>query len=210
MFYIVTTPWWLKKFYSKLIWEMPKVGKIIYLTFDDGPHPLITPHVLDVLKAYNAKATFFCIGKNVVENPSVYKRILEDGHAVGNHTYNHLNGWKTSKSIYLANILEAQKYIDSDLFRPPYGRISRYEQKALAGLKEPFKIIMWSILSGDFDVNISPEQCCKNVIENAKNGSVIVFHDSEKANERMYYSLPIVLRYFTEKGYLFEKIDLNK
>ena len=208
MFYTIKTPEWVKKLFGGSIWDMPERGKAIYLTFDDGPHPLITPFVLDELKKYDARATFFCIGKNVEDNPVVYTRILEEGHAVGNHTYNHLDGWKTGSAKYLADILKAKKYIDSDLFRPPYGRITRKQRKDLSVLERPLKIIMWSVLSGDFDKRITPEQCCANVIKNTENGSVVVFHDSEKAMERMRYSLPIVLQHFFDKGYSFKKIDL--
>ncbi len=210
MFYFVKTPKWVRKLYGGCTWQMPDTEKAIYLTFDDGPHRVITPFVLEELRKYNAKASFFCVGRNVLENPSIYKRILDEGHAVGNHTHDHLDGWKTAKPFYLANTLEARKYIDSNLFRPPYGRITKSQRKGLSGLVPPFKIIMWSVLSGDFDVNISPEQCCKNVIKYTKNGSVVVFHDSEKANERMRYSLPIVLKQFSEEGYSFKKIDLDK
>jgi peptidoglycan/xylan/chitin deacetylase (PgdA/CDA1 family) len=162
--------------------------------------------VLDELAKYNAKATFFCIGKNVVENPLIFNRILNEGHAVGNHTHDHLDGWKTSKTAYLQNIKEAAKYIDSNLFRPPYGRISCTLRRNLSKFDKPFKLVMWSILSGDFDVAITPEQCCNNVLRNAESGSIVVFHDSEKAFERLKYSLPAVLKYFYEKGYGFEKI----
>ena len=207
MFYLVRTPWWLRKFYKNALWQMPVKEKIIYISFDDGPHPVITPFVLDELKKYNARATFFCIGKNLLENPEVYKRILEEGHAVGNHSFSHMNGWKTKNADWLADIAKAKKYIDSNLFRPPYGRITRFQLKALAGQGYRLKTVMWSVLSGDFDTAISPEACCKNVMRNAKSGSVIVFHDSEKANIRMSYALPVVLKYFTEKGYRFEKIE---
>ncbi len=210
MFYIVKTPTWVKKFFKRSIWEMPKPVKSIYLTFDDGPHPAITGFVLDELKKYNARATFFCIGSNVVENPLIFNRILNEKHAVGNHTHNHLDGWKTPNAAYFQNIAEASKYIDSDLFRPPYGRITAKQHSQLQKGNKPFKIIMWSVLSGDFDVTITPEQCCKNVLKNAETGSVIVFHDSEKAYERLKFTLPVVLKYFSEKGYQFEKIVSNR
>jgi peptidoglycan-N-acetylglucosamine deacetylase len=209
MFYITKTPKWVKKLFNGSTWEMPGSQKAIYLTFDDGPHPLITPFVLDELNKYNAKATFFCIGKNVLENPLVFKRILTEGHTIGNHTYDHLDGWKTENAKYLQNIIKARKYIDSNLFRPPYGRITGNQQRYLMKMDKPFKVIMWSVLSGDFDKGITPEQCCKTVLKHTKSGSVIVFHDSEKANERMSYTLPIILNYFSEKGYVFEKIELN-
>lgn len=186
---------------------MPSGEKILYLTFDDGPHPEITPFVLSELNKYEAKATFFCVGKQIRDNPDIFKSILQEGHAVGNHTFDHLNGWETKNEDYLANVLKARVYIKSNLFRPPYGKITALQHNTLTKYKDPFKIIMWSVLSGDFDTTITAEQCCKNVIENAGSGSIIVFHDSEKANERMKYTLPLVLKTFTEKGFLFEKIN---
>jgi peptidoglycan/xylan/chitin deacetylase (PgdA/CDA1 family) len=186
--------------------------KIIYLTFDDGPHPVVTPFVLDTLKQYNAKATFFCIGKNVVAHADIYRRVLDEGHRVGNHTFNHLNGWKVSDELYLKNILEAGRYIDSSLFRPPYGKITRFQVKLLTGIRNSpvnsnFKIIMWDVLSGDFDVSLSAETCSLNVIKNAAPGSVVVFHDSEKAFPRLKEALPKALQYLSEKGYKFEAIE---
>jgi peptidoglycan-N-acetylglucosamine deacetylase len=207
MFYAAKTPKWVKKLFPHSVWEMPGAEKTLYLTFDDGPHSEITPFVLEELKKYNARATFFCIGKNIVDNPLIFNRILKEGHRVGNHTFNHLNGWKTSKLAYLQNIQEAAKYIDSDIFRPPYGRISSTQRRSLSMLEKPFKIIMWSILSGDFDISITPEQCCNNVLKNAESGSIIVFHDSEKAYERLRYALPVVLKYFSENGFQFKKIE---
>lgn len=206
MFYLAKTPKWVKKLFPDSIWEMPGTPNTLYLTFDDGPHPKITGFVLDELLKYNARATFFCIGKNVLENPRIYNRILEEKHAIGNHTHNHLDGWKTPKTEYLHNIEEAAKHIDSDLFRPPYGRITTKQHQELRKRNSPFRIVMWTVLSGDFDVNITPEQCCENVIKNAESGSVIVFHDSDKAYERLKHTLPLVLKYFSEKGYQFEKI----
>jgi peptidoglycan/xylan/chitin deacetylase (PgdA/CDA1 family) len=206
MFYLAKTPKWVSKLFSGIIWEIPEEQKTIYLTFDDGPHPQVTSFVLDELDKYDAKATFFCIGKNVAGHPGVFDRILEQGHAVGNHTHDHLDGWKTGNVKYLQNILEARTYINSDLFRPPYGRITYNQRKLLMQQDEPFKVIMWSVLSGDFDANITPEQCLKNVLKNTKTGSVVVFHDSEKAFERLRYVLPAVLKYFSEQGYQFKKI----
>jgi peptidoglycan-N-acetylglucosamine deacetylase len=207
MFYLAKTPNWVKIFFKGCVWEIKESPKSIYLTFDDGPHPAITPFVLNELKKYNAKATFFCIGKNVVENPLIFNQILNEGHAVGNHTYNHLNGWKTSKTDYLQNIEQAAKFIDSPLFRPPYGRISSTQRTNLLSFDKPFKIIMWSTLSGDFDINITPEQCCNNVLKSTESGSIVVFHDSEKAYERLKYALPVVLKYFSEKDFQFKKIE---
>jgi peptidoglycan/xylan/chitin deacetylase (PgdA/CDA1 family) len=206
MFYLVNSPWWLKKWYSKLIWHIPVTEKILYLSFDDGPHPEITPFVLDELNKYQAKATFFCIGKNVMAYPQVYKRILEEGHRVGNHTQDHLNGWKVSDAEYLSNIGQAAKYIDSDLFRPPYGKISAFQAACLRGAPLHYKIIMWGVLSADFDKSLSSAKCTRNVIRNAGPGSIVVFHDSEKAFGRLRESLPAVLGYFSGKGYRFEAL----
>jgi len=208
MFYFVKTPGWLKKIYDSFIWSMPASDKTLYLTFDDGPHPEATLFVLKELKKYNVLATFFCIGKNVVAYPDIYKQIIREGHSVGNHTYNHLNGWKTNNDDYLNDIKLASNEIDSYLFRPPYGRITSFQAKNLKRVmkgKEP-KVIMWDALSGDFDITCSPQQCLANVLFASVSGSIIVFHDSEKAFPRLEYALPRVLRYFSEKGYLFKSL----
>jgi peptidoglycan/xylan/chitin deacetylase (PgdA/CDA1 family) len=206
MFYIAKTPWWLKKLYGRCIWGFSPIKRTIYLTFDDGPHLKATPFVLAELKKCDAKATFFCIGKNAVENNDIYQRIINEGHSVGNHTYDHLNGWKTSNEAYIDNIDKARIHINSNLFRPPYGRIKKNQIKSLKNLNPELKIVMWSVLSGDFDINISSEKCLANVIDNAKSGAIIVFHDSEKAFNNLVYALPVVLKYFSERGFVFEKI----
>ncbi len=206
MLYLVKTPRWLKKLFHRYTWDLTGSGNNIYLTFDDGPHPTITPFVLDELKKVGAKATFFCIGKNVAAHPGIYQRILHEGHAVGNHTNNHLKGWKTVDDEYLENIAIAGKFIDSRLFRPPYGRIKKSQGRALLDAKLGFDIIMWDVLSGDFDLSISKEKCLRNVIQNTVPGSIIVFHDSEKAFERMEYAMPQVLKIFTEKTFNFSVI----
>lgn len=203
MNYFVKTPWWLKKLFPKRVWEMDTGRKIIYLTFDDGPHPVATPFVLEQLKKYQAKATFFCIGKNVEAYPDIYQRILEEGHKPGNHTQDHLNGWKTDTAVYLENIQQAGKSIKSSLFRPPYGRISSAQARQL----KEYKVVMWTVLSGDFDTSLSNEKCLTNVLSHAKAGSIIVFHDSEKAWERMSFVLPAVLEHFSKKGYEFGVIS---
>jgi peptidoglycan/xylan/chitin deacetylase (PgdA/CDA1 family) len=189
-----------------MVWDMPAKQKELYLTFDDGPHETATPFVLDQLRKYNAKATFFCIGKNVRAYPRIYQRILEEGHAVGNHTFDHLNGWKTKNELYINNIIEAAKYIDSKLFRPPYGKISPFALKPVRK-KLGYKIIMWSILSADFDENLSPQKCAAYVLLSAKPGSIIVFHDSTKAWKRMSYALPETLDHFAANGFCFKTIN---
>jgi len=207
--YFVKTPWLLKKIYADYLWSVPGKEKILYLSFDDGPHPEATPFVLRELKKHNALATFFCIGKNVIEHSEVYKQILDEGHEVGNHTHNHLNGWKVSNDIYLKNIAEASNYIDSNLFRPPYGRITKWQAKNLpAAMKgKKAKVVMWDVLSADFDANISAQQCLENVIFSARPGSIIVFHDSQKCFEKLQVVLPVVLNYFSNKGYVFRSIE---
>ncbi|HEV2482768.1 MAG TPA: polysaccharide deacetylase family protein [Puia sp.] len=209
MFYLVRMPRWLKRIYSpSLIWRLqaPQGANTLYLTFDDGPHPLVTPWVLEELQKYNARATFFCIGKNVKEYPKIYRQLLLKGHRVGNHTQNHLNGWRTDDAKYLDNIREAAQLIDSDLFRPPYGRIRKFQTRLLEGAPRPFRIIMWDVLSADFDTNLTGEQCARNVIRYAQPGSIVVFHDSEKAFDRLRRALPAVLEHFSGLGYRFEAI----
>jgi peptidoglycan/xylan/chitin deacetylase (PgdA/CDA1 family) len=196
--YLAKTPWWLRKFYPTLTWIIPTEANDVYLTFDDGPHPTITPYVLDTLKQYDAKATFFCIGKNVRKYPELYRRILDEGHTVGNHTMGHLNGWKTGDVVYINDVLIAKEFIDSKLFRPPYGRISKFQ---IEQLKPVFNIVMWDVISGDFDKTISADKCLHNVVSHAKQGSIIVFHDSEKAFPRMESTLPKSLEFFKKKGW---------
>lgn len=204
--YLLKTPWWMKRLFPNCVWDMDKKEKTLYLTFDDGPHPTITPFVLDLLKQYNAKATFFCIGENVNKHPDVYKRLLDEGHSTGNHTHHHLNGWKTSDEIYLGDIEKAAATIHSPLFRPPYGRIKRSQIKQLHNNYPGTKIIMWNILPGDWDGTVAPEKCYKRIKNRIREGDIIVFHDSEKAWDRMSFSLRQVLHDFSEKGYRFEAI----
>ncbi len=202
--YLIKTPWWLRTLYPTLIWQIPTNEKIIYLSFDDGPHETATNFVLDELVKFNAKASFFCIGKNVLKYPVIYQRIINEGHAVGNHTMHHANGWKVSNEVYFNEIELAAELIKSNLFRPPYGRIKRKQIHKI--INNPYQIIMWSVLSGDFDLQLSQEACCNNVLNHAKSGSIVVFHDSTKAWERMSFALPRVLAHFSNLGYRFEKI----
>ncbi|GAB3412450.1 polysaccharide deacetylase family protein [Niabella aquatica] len=200
--YFVKTPLWVKKVFNKYTWHINTENKELYLTFDDGPHPVATPFVLKQLDQYGAKASFFCLGKNVVAHQDIYEDILKRGHTVGNHTHNHLNGWKAKYDDYIQNINEASVHIQSRLFRPPYGRITPKAGRTL--LQKGFKVIMWDVLSGDFDTHIAPHSCRANVIRKAVKGSIIVFHDSEKAFNNLSDALPGVLEHFSQKGFIFK------
>jgi peptidoglycan/xylan/chitin deacetylase (PgdA/CDA1 family) len=201
MFYLVGTPWWLRRIFPGCLWEIEEIRPMVYLTFDDGPDPEVTPFVLDLLKQYEMQATFFCIGKNVVAHPEVYARILREGHRTGNHTHHHLNGWKTDDAMYFSDISEARAVIDSDLYRPPYGRITRSQLRRLQTGPDAMRPVMWSVLSGDFDPKISSIRCVRNVIDHARPGSIITFHDSQKAFPVLREALPIILDVFRKKGW---------
>ncbi len=212
--YLVKSPAILKWMFPKWIWFLPNKTNTVYLTFDDGPIPEVTPWVLDILKQFNAKATFFCIGENVQKHPLIFNRILKEEHAIGNHTYNHLNGWKTSTSDYILNAemfedkLKPAKEDTSNnklLFRPPFGKINQKQSEILQ--KKGYSIIMWNVLSADFDVSISEEKCLQNVLKNIKAGSIIVFHDSIKAEKKLKYVLPKVLSYIYSNGMNCKKIE---
>ncbi|MDR6845491.1 polysaccharide deacetylase family protein [Flavobacterium granuli] len=214
-------PYWIKtnklikKIFSNYIWDIPNAENKIYLTFDDGPTPEITEWVLEELKKYQAKATFFCIGKNINNHPAIFLRTIDEGHFIGNHTYNHLKGWNTSTEDYLDNIALCKSEIDnldpvicnpqSPLFRPPYGKIKKTQFKELQQLG--YKIIMWDVLSADFDQTITPEKCLENVLQNVQSGSVIVFHDSVKAFKNLEYTLPKTLEILKQRGFVFEVIQ---
>lgn len=221
-----------------MIWRMPVTDPVLFLTFDDGPVPEITPQILGILKSYNAKATFFCLGENVKKHPDIFRKILDDGHAIGNHTFNHLNGWKTKTDLYLNDVAKCHELLklevgswksedgklementsfsefptpDSqlpaiNLFRPPYGKVKRSQ---VSQLKSKYKIVMWDLLSKDYDEKISGEKCFQNVINHARKGSIIVFHDSLKAKERVEYALPKVLDYFSERKFSFKLIGIQ-
>ncbi len=210
--YFVKTPNLIPVIYRNQIWSFSSKQKNIYLTFDDGPTPKITDWVLDILHQYNANATFFCIGKNIEAHPSIFRRIIDDGHAIGNHTYNHFNGWKTSTKEYLNSVLKTEKLIQNLkpqtsnlLFRPPYGKIKKAQTRSL--IENKYTIIMWTVLSADFDMTIDADECLNNVIKNVENGSVIVFHDSVKAFDKLQVVLPKVLEHYSKKGYAFKRID---
>jgi peptidoglycan-N-acetylglucosamine deacetylase len=201
---LVKTPYILKRLYPHYVWHIPNKAEQVFLTFDDGPHPEITPKVLELLKQHNAKATFFLVGENAKKYPEIVAKILNEGHAVGNHTHNHLHGFKTSLEKYLENVDECANHVSSLLFRPPYGKLSRRQGKAL--IAKGYRIIMWDVLSYDFDKTISIEDCAKNVLKHIKPSSVIIFHDSEKAEKNMLYALNRTLEFGLSKQLTFGAI----
>ena len=205
----IKTNWLIKKLFSKYIWDLPNNDNKIYITFDDGPTPEITEWTLNQLNNFNAKATFFCIGDNIRKYPEIFKKVISEGHSIGNHTFNHLNGWQTSTNDYIENVkncfIHQQPSTNNhQLFRPPYGKIKPSQSIKLR--KQGYKIIMWDVLSEDFDATISKEKCLENVINNMQSGSIIVFHDSIKAFPNLEYTLPKVLEIGSKKGFIFEKI----
>lgn len=192
----------LRTLYPRFLWRMPPREKVIYLTFDDGPIPDVTESVLETLAVFDAKATFFCIGDNVRKHPTVFQKVTDAGHAVGNHTFNHLNGWKTDDGVYLENARQCQQQLarPTTLFRPPYGRIRRSQASEILKTHE---IVMWDVLSGDFSPNLTPETVLRKTIQYTEPGSILLFHDSLKARRNMEFALPRVLEHFAEKGFRF-------
>ncbi len=190
---------WFSSLFSGYLWHGSRLDKTVYLTFDDGPHPEVTRFVINELKKYSFKATFFCIGDCVEKHPEVYQELLQSEHAIGNHTFHHLNSWKTANDHYIKNIHKANEAIDSKLFRPPYGRITRKVSNRLRALN--YKIVMWDVLSGDFDSQRSANSCLKNLKKNTNNGSIIVFHDSAKAYKKLKFILPEYFKYLEENGF---------
>jgi peptidoglycan-N-acetylglucosamine deacetylase len=209
-FYWIKTNSIIKKYFSNYIWDLPNKKNTIYLTFDDGPTSEVTEWVVQLLKEEKIKATFFCIGKNIVTQPEIFKKILSEGHHIGNHTHNHLNGWKNDIESYVENCnlcestIAATSNLKPKLFRPPYGRIKKEQAKKIKELG--YKIIMWDVLSADFDTAISPQKCLDNVISNTKSGSIIVFHDSQKAALNLKFALPKAIKHLKQKGFVFETI----
>lgn len=202
--YAVKSPYILRKLLKRLIlWDIKTSDKELFLTFDDGPIPEVTPKVLALLRKFNAEATFFMVGENIDKHPEIYQQVKDAGHAIGNHSYNHIKSWKSSNEEYYSNIQKASGLIEGKLFRPPHGQI---KLKQLKELSKKYNVVLWSVLSGDFDTNLSPEKCAKNVINNSKNGSIIVFHDSLKAESRMLFALEETLKHFTKFGYNFKSL----
>lgn len=196
----IRTPGVLKLLYPDFIWRYNSGDKKVYLTFDDGPIPDSTPWTLDLLKEKNVKASFFCVGDNVRKYPDLYRRIVQEGHVVGNHTFNHLKGWKKNAPKYIENVIMASELIKSHLFRPPYGLIRRSQAKHL---QKEYKIVMWDVLSGDYRQDISPEDCLRGVMENTRSGSIILFHNHKKADRNMRYAVPRLIDELKSQGYEF-------
>jgi peptidoglycan-N-acetylglucosamine deacetylase len=198
----------MRALYPNFIWRKPTQEKVIYLTFDDGPIPEITEFVLETLAKYNAKATFFCIGDNIQKHPNIFQKVINDGHSIGNHTFNHLKGWATDDEIYFENILQckdemASRGVETNLFRPPYGRVKRSQANEIS---VDYQIVMWDVLSGDFSLNLSSKTVLEKTLKHTENGSIVLFHDSVKANKNMSYALPRFLAHFSEKGFRFERL----
>jgi peptidoglycan/xylan/chitin deacetylase (PgdA/CDA1 family) len=221
MSFWVKTNYFVKKIFPNYVWDIPNNENKVFLTFDDGPTPEITEWVLEELKRYNAKATFFCIGNNIEKHPEIFEKVIKEGHSIGNHTFNHLKGWKTSIEEYVENValcsnqIAEKKSLNSDFlnlpstfFRPPYGKIKPSQSKKLRALG--YKIIMWDIISFDFNIETSKEKCLENVIKNVQSGSIIVFHDSLKAEKNLKYALPKTLKFLKERGYKCEKICIEE
>lgn len=220
MSFWVKTNYFVKKIFPNYIWDLPNCENKVYLTFDDGPTPEITEWTLEQLKKYDAKATFFCIGNNIEKHPTIFQKIIKEDHAIGNHTFNHLKGWKTSLLVYIENVKTCTSSIfknsettnnqqptadNQQFFRPPYGKIKFSQSKKLRNLG--YKIIMWDVLSRDFDQTITQEECLNNVLTNIVSGSIIVFHDSVKAKQNLKYVLPKTLSFLKEKGFVCAKIN---
>jgi peptidoglycan-N-acetylglucosamine deacetylase len=213
--FFVNTSRWLHRFFPNYIWRIETSEPIVYLTFDDGPTPMVTPWVLELLKTFDAKATFFCIGSNIEEHPNIAKSILEEGHSLSNHTLHHEKGWKTSDINYVNSVLETERHINSihsqkknstkKLFRPPYGRIKSSQAKALKSMG--YEIVMWDVLSRDYAKSVSSEACVQNVLKHNKSGSIIVFHDSKKAFPILEKALPEILISLKNMGYRFETLN---
>lgn len=203
----VRLPGFFTSLFKDAVWRFDKTDKVVYLTFDDGPIPEVTQWLLELLQKEEIKATFFCVGENVRKYPEVYNQILKGAHSVGNHTFNHLQGLKNSDQDFFRNIEKAEEFIDSDLFRPPHGWLKYSQYKFL---KYKFRIIMWDLISCDYNHRIKPEKVLKNVTDFVRPGSIITFHDSIKANNNLMKALPLSIKWMKEQGYRFEAIPFNK
>ena len=205
MLFFAKTSKLLQRTFPDYTWKIPVNDNSVFLTFDDGPIPEVTPWVLEQLEHYNVKASFFCIGDNVKKHPEVYQKVLDMGHLVCNHTFNHLNGWKTNTKKYIDNLKDCSKVVKSDFFRPPYGTIRISQAKKIKELG--YKIVMWDVLSWDFSPKCSPEKCLSNVIKNVEPGSIIVFHDNIKSKHNLKYALPKTLSFLKENGFICRTLN---
>lgn len=200
----VVRPYILKDLNTRnCIWRIPGNEKIIYLTFDDGPIPELTPFVLETLEKYNARATFFCVGDNARKHPQLLREIIAQGHSVGNHTHNHYDGWKKNSEEYEQNIRKGFDYIPGNMFRPPYGHITPWQ---INRMKDQVYIVLWTVLSYDYDQNTTPARCLRNVLRYTKRGSIVVFHENKKAIPRIKYALPRFIEHYSAQGYRFEAL----
>ncbi len=203
--FAVRPPLLLRIFNGKYLkCSIPTSEKVIFLTFDDGPVPEVTSGVIGILKERNIRATFFCVGDNVKKQPDLFAQVTGAGHAIGNHTFHHLNGWKTPPAEYAEDVMRCEEYFKTDLFRPPYGRFTPSQYFLL---QKQYRIILWSVLSGDYNKEISKEQCLLNVVTHSKPGSIVLFHDSLKAKDNLFYALPRFLDHFLNLGYTFELLS---
>ena len=198
-------PQFIRQLFPRFKWKVDDAENTLFLTFDDGPTPQVTEWVLDNLAEYDAKATFFCLGRNAEHYPEIYKRIIDEGHAVGNHTYSHLNGWKVSAKEYVDDVDLASQIIDSHLMRPPYGRFTKKQIQPLRD--QGYKMILWDVMPEDYNHRVKPHECCNCVLRYATGGSIITFHDSVKASHNLYFTLPRVLQHFTEMGFKFARLE---
>ena len=201
--YPAKTPKLFKHYFKDILWRYPAGEQAVYLTFDDGPTPAVTEWVLDLLAEYQAQATFFCIGHKVSLYPGTFQKVRAAGHVVGNHSYSHFNGWRTHTPNYLRDVANADHYVKSELFRPPYGRLKWQQYQVL---RTQYQLVMWDVISGDFDANISQKQCLNNVLQHTEDGSIVVFHDYQRSFEKLQYALPRLLAHFKEQGFEFRAI----
>ena len=206
MHYWVKTPTIFKVLFPKIVWNFAENEQKVFLTFDDGPSTSVTDSILTILEQENVRATFFCIGKNVKKNPELADKILKKGHSIGNHSMTHVNGCRTRNNSYLSNINDASEFINSNLFRPPFGRFNIY---SLHQILKKYKLVMWDVLSGDFDEKTEEKAVINNVIKNVANGSIIVFHDNNKSKEKTLSALVKTIKKLKEKGFSFEAIPFN-
>ncbi len=202
--YFTRTPHIARLLYPDLLWKVKTDKKNIYITFDDGPAPEVTPEALDLLASYDARATFFCVGERVEKHPELYRRVLEQGHTTGNHTWDHLMGTRTDTIAYLASVEKAARLVRSNLFRPPYGKITGRQVRQL---RDNYRIVMWSVLPGDFDRHRTREQVREAAVRHTKGGSIVVFHDNMKFKEKMLFALEGFLKHFTGEGYRFLPLE---